>query len=892
MKRREFLNNMVAGAALAGSVPMTCALDNPPASSAAETTLYLIPNTHDVVSGWLTDFQVERNTSLNNYLDHLDRVRDDPNYKFAFSEVPNLLSLIQFAPERLGELKQRIAEGRVELCNACFLESTISLSGGETLVQLMVQGLRWYEQVLKIRPRYAWMIDIVGAHQQLPQFVAGLGLDGVFFTRHNPASKNAFWWVAPDGTRALAICNSPIYVDFPVLFTTEAPLTSAYFEDMAKQIALKKQDSASPHIALSLAGAEDYSTAPRRKQYPTEFLAEWRRRYPSIDIRFSTPSDYVNALQREIQSGETRLEEYRGGTLYSWNAFWVNIPSIKRAHREHEQLLLAAEMLATAGSLKADSTYPSQALADGWILLLMNTDRNVLWGSAGGEPFLSKQAWNVEDRYHALHAMSREAVTKSLQVLTQRGEGLVAFNSLNWRRNDPLEFRVAAGKRLAGRVCEADPESPGTLICQADLGPLGLTSLELEAAEPEHLKEIALPEEIENDYYIARFDPKIGALVSLKVKPLRNELLGGPANVLVAEDAISALKKAPTFGADFLAPRPERKVLARSTDFPPHLRALRGPLSSIVAITSDFYGGARLEQRVRFYHQYPRIDFEVRLDLHAQDVLITADFPLLNDVVERTRGIPYGFESRDPRHPFVPPEYHVTWEEGLMGYTETILPAIRWSAYRQAGPGGLAILDRGLPLREVHGSLVILGLVNAVSSYHKYPNELLNSQGWNVFSYALVPYPGSWQEAAIPKLAYEFNAAVLTRGESAVKQEMPFVTTTPNVIVEAMRRLHNQVEVRLYEWQGKAGEADILLHLPHSGAVRTNLNGAQTEALIEAPTCKIQVRPQEIVTLRFSVDSAVAEPEPLRSWERLVPANKRPYLAKRMTKKGHAGVFK
>jgi hypothetical protein len=36
----------------------------------------------------------------------------------------------------------------------------------------------------------------------------------------------------------------------------------------------------------------------------------------------------------------------------------------------------------------------------------------------------------------------------------------------------------------------------------------------------------------------------------------------------------------------------------------------------------------------------------------------------------------------------------------------------------------------------------------------------------------------------------------------------------------------------------------------------------------------------------------VAEPEAPRSWERLVPAPKRQYLAQRMTDKGHAGVFK
>jgi len=892
MKRREFLQNVVAGAALAGSVSNAGALDPPPASPAPETTLYLVPNTHDVVSGWLTDFQVERNTSLNNYLDHLDRVRDDPNYKFAFSEVPNLISFLQFAPERVEELKQRVAEGRVELCNACFLESTISLSGGETLVQLMAQGLRWYDQVFKIRPRFAWMIDIVGAHQQLPQFVAGLGLDAVFFTRHNPASKNTYWWVVPDGTRALAICNSPIYMDFPLLFTTQEPLTPTDLDRMAKQITQKRQDSASPHLTLSLAGADDYSTAPRRKQYPAEFLTEWQRLYPNIAIRFSTPGDFVDALQREMKSGETRLEEYRGGTLYSWNAFWVDIPSIKRAHREHEQLLLAAEILATAASLKADSVYPAQALADAWILLIMNTDRNVLWGSAAGEPFLSEKAWNVQDRYQALHALSQDAATKSLEALAPRGEALVTFNSLNWRRHDPLEFRVPAGKRLAGRVCEADPDSPGTLICQPDLGPLGLTSLNLEAGEPEPLTEIPFPGEIENDYYIARFDPQSGALASLKVKPLGSELLGGPANVLVAEDAISALKSLRTFGADFLVTRPMRKMLARSTDFHAHLGARRGPLSTILSISSDFHGGSRLEQRIRLYHQHPRIDFQVWLDLHAQDVLIVADFPLREDVVERTRGIPYGFESRDPLHPCVPLKYHITWEEFLMGYTETILPAIRWSAYRMAGPGGLAILDRGLPMREVHGPLVTLGLVNAVSSYHNYPNELLSSQGANIFSYALVPYAGSWQEASIPQLAYEFNAPVLTRPESAAKPEFPFVTATPNIIVEAMRRLHNQIELRLYEWQGNAGEATVSLHLPHRGAEKTNMIGAQAETLSGGPAYKVPVRPQEIVTLRFTLDSAVAEPEVPRRWERLVPAPKRQYLAQRMTDKGHAGVFK
>ena len=76
------------------------------AAAAQTATLYMIPNTHGTVSGWLVDFDTERNYVLNNYLAHLDRVKSDPSYTFAYSEVPNLISFLQFASDRLPELKQ------------------------------------------------------------------------------------------------------------------------------------------------------------------------------------------------------------------------------------------------------------------------------------------------------------------------------------------------------------------------------------------------------------------------------------------------------------------------------------------------------------------------------------------------------------------------------------------------------------------------------------------------------------------------------------------------------------------------------------------------------------------------------------------------------------------
>ena len=44
-----------------------------------------------------------------------------------------------------------------------------------------------------------------------------------------------------------------------------------------------------------------------------------------------------------------------------------------------------------------------------------------------------------------------------------------------------------------------------------------------------------MPEVIETAFYMARIDPASGALTSLKLKGSGAELLGGPANVVVAE---------------------------------------------------------------------------------------------------------------------------------------------------------------------------------------------------------------------------------------------------------------------------------------------------------------------------------------------------------------------
>ena len=180
--------------------------------------LYAVPNFHPGCMGWLAPYHVERNYCLYSYLQHQDVAARDPEYRFAFSEIPHLITMMEFEPARVAEFRKLAARGQIEMVNAFVLEPTINLSGGEALVMQGVEGLRWYSQVMRAKPRHCWMIDVTGWHEQMAQIVSGLGLDSFVYCRYNPLGKVTdaagaisadspaiHWLQSPDGTRTLAV---------------------------------------------------------------------------------------------------------------------------------------------------------------------------------------------------------------------------------------------------------------------------------------------------------------------------------------------------------------------------------------------------------------------------------------------------------------------------------------------------------------------------------------------------------------------------------------------------------------------------------------------------------------------------------------------------------------
>jgi alpha-mannosidase len=848
--RREFMAALTV-AAVAGSGRAGAGAHKP-------REVFIVPNFHPASCGWLTTFSKERVYCANSYLSHLDRVRDDPNYSFVMSEVNNIIAIMEFQPARIPELKQRIQEKRVELVNGYFLESAINLAGGEALVRQGVEGLRWYQKVFGVTPRFSWNIDVVGTHDQMPQIAAGLGLEALVYTRKNPTGKTIYWSESPDGTRILTLSPGG-YSEAQPIFSSKSPLTTGQLHDLEKFFDGKEPITPEGAPILILGGGDDYSIAPLVKQYPSLLEKQLAETDPDRKLKFATMSQYLDAIQPAIQSGSTKIPTLNGGTAYDYDAFWIENPRVKTLYRRNEHALQAAETLAAIASLHGKYEYPVEPLSSGWILMCLNMDRNTIWGSAGGMVFENDKSWDALDRFNWVQQTTEDVFKSAGNAIAGAGDRIGLFNPLNWKRNDPVVLPLAAGKSLEGIECEALPD--GTVLCRPELPSTGAGGWNLSLQAPAAPHAIEFPGVIETKHYLSVIDRKTGAITSLKLKKSGRELLAGPANVIVAERPAAKMTEDP---GDKMPPRPERTRLATSSDQPSAIQVSQGTVAITVEVTGTFYGGGTLRRLIRFYHDHPRIDFETELNDVPNYTIVVSEFPLAEDVHEVRRAIPYGFS-------------HGSWAKpnpDLHGWTRGIVPAVRWIDFSLAKGGGFAIFDRGLSGRELNERIPVIYLLNAEDKYAGYENGWLSGKGKHLLPYSIVAHETAWKESGIPQMAWEYNRepVVIAGKDSSLPQS--FLETSENVIVEALRREGDHLELRLVECLGSAGTATVKLNLPHRSAVLTDLTGRKLSTLPGSSPYTFQVRPQQIVTLHFVTASTLPEPRPIQSWDAFVPEPK------------------
>jgi len=827
------------------SQPVSQAMASPRAEALGGYTVYIVPHSHiDVEWTWDYPETIRRvNSILGNAFKGLKR---DPDYHFSQDQVP---CVEPFLDRLTGEDRETFIklcrEGRFEIVGGMYVQPEVAEPHGEALIRQIVYGRKWFETALGVREiPMAWNADTFGQVSQLPQICAKAGFKYFCFSRgvdtlaggllpadfqpagtagarYRPGVPSDFWWVSPDGTRIQAHWMP---VGYPARVNGTQP----------KQVARQINEIAAHAVTKSLLFPWGQDCYDPENEGSAAILASFRPElfnFPVARIKLSSVREYLESVAAQgnlPQLTHDMAECDLRGTF-------DNRCRLKQANRRSEQLLLAAEKLATLCSL-AGVALPAGELPSLWEKLLFNQFHDIIGGSHIDAVYTKAMA-----RYDEIANGADSLIQAGLQALGSRIDlrdvrrPVLVFNPCSspatglcsaevfFRPDEGVRdvgLRDSAGETLPLEAVEpvegrdGEWRSAKVQFVARDVPPLGYATYEVVTQQASRQKPLMSRRPdcfwIESPAYKVSVDPATG-LASIFDKR-RGEIVVNEGNELVADQEIEPNLEGHNIrysGVSF-----------RSRDLrPDRIEAESGGRVSVLRIIGP-YKDCRRIQEIRLYEDLPLVEFSTRLEgFSGGDVMVKARFPVAagsaRTILYET---PFAVTSR--------PEGHYC--------------AQTWAGIEDKS-GGVAIINKGTAGYYAADTTLDLVLMRSAADYRGYHAPLANEHGDHVFEYALYSYAGRWEDSELIELAHSYNAPLCAREVVARKGGLPrrgaLLETAGSgaewvAVKEAERG--GAIVLRGYETRGR--ETTVRVKLP------PGCKEVWTADLLEQPLAKLDVR--------------------------------------------------
>lgn len=330
--------------------------------------LHVISHTH-WDREWYQPFEQFR-LRLVDLVDHLLEIFDRyPDYIFELdAQTVCLEDYLEIRPERRAILKHWIRKGNLRV-GPWYVQNDFFLTSGEATIRNLLTGRRIAREFGKCGD-VGYAPDQFGLIRQLPQILAGFGIDSCIFGRgFDRSAKNEFFWESPDGSRVLASFLSRWYNNLQRL--SADPEKAAKFAELA--VVSQNDEAATPHRLLM--NGVDHLEAQ-------EDLPEVLKHLP--EFRQSTLRAFIDGVKADSAGLPVIAAEMRGGdfssTLPGTLSAWVPLKMANvRAQAELEWKLepLSVMLALAAGDW---SFYETEPLRYAWKLLLQNHPHDSICG--------------------------------------------------------------------------------------------------------------------------------------------------------------------------------------------------------------------------------------------------------------------------------------------------------------------------------------------------------------------------------------------------------------------------------------------------------------------------------------------------------------------------------
>ena len=783
-----------------------------------------IGHTHIDVAWWWTVAQT-REKVVRSFATVLKLMEEYPSYKFMSSQPVLYYFLEQRYPELMEKIKERVKEGRWEPEGGMWLEADCNLTSGESLARQFIYGKRFFKEHFGVDNKVLWLPDVFGYSGALPQIMKKSGVDYFMTTKLawnqiNKIPNDTFIWRGIDGSEVLTHLITTLGIG-------QNPKESFFttYNGMLHPDAImggweRYQNKEINNDILISYGYGDGGGGPTRQML--EISKRMEKGIKGIPkVRQEGALTYFTELEQRVKDNK-RLETWEGEFYFEYHrGTYTSMARNKRGNRKSELKLMDLELL---GVLSGN--YPAEEITKFWRdTVLLNQFHDILPGSSIAEVYDVTKA-----EYEALAEQADAMIAERLTALAGKGDAVTVFNTTGFARNDAVNLGACSAKALTDgtEVYPVQQTADGAVAYLKGLPSKGcksFTPCEGEAASPFTRKDDL---HLETPFYSIALDEN-GHFTSIFDKAEERELLkaGKKGNMLRLYE--------------------DKPVYYDNWDIDMYYTEKSWEVNELLAMawTEDGPVRATLEltwkcsqsvitQKIHFYADTRRIDFETVADWKEHQHLLKAEFPLDIHSDEATFEVQFGNVTRKVHT-------NTSWDKARFESCGQ-----KWMDFSE-GAYGVSLLNDCKYGHSVYDGTVGLTLIKCGIE----PNPNADVEVHH-FTYALYPHQGTWKQADTVKEAYFLNQpAYAVAGAEGLNSSFASVDRD-NVVLETVKQAESGsgTVLRLYECQNARTKVTLTVSGPYTKAYSTNLlEEVEEELPMENGRVKFTIKPYEIKTI-------------------------------------------
>jgi len=786
-----------------------------------------IGHTHIDVAWWWTVAQT-REKVARSFATVLKLMDEYPDYKFISSQPQLYVFLKERYPELYAKVKERVKEGRWEAEGGMWLEADCNLTSGESLVRQFLYGKRFFKEEFGVDNRVLWLPDVFGYSGALPQIMKKCGIDYFMTTKlswnqFNKVPNDTLMWEGIDGTGVLTHFISTLGVGQSTdrFFTT--------YNGMLHPDAImggweRYQNKEMNNDILISYGYGDGGGGPTRAMLETgERMEKGIKGVPKVRQAFA--GQYFRELEARVKDSK-RLSTWTGEFYFEYHrGTYTSMARNKRANRKSELMLMDLELISVLAQ-ECGVSYPEKELESMWKTVLLNQFHDILPGSSIHEVYeVTKQ------EYEAIHQQGTLLLTDRITALTGNGNAVTVYNTLGFVRNDVVALGDCSAKALQdedGNIYPVQQTADGAFAYLNNLPSKGWKAF-APTDTAVHKSPFKLSDHaVETPYYLIAFDEN-GNISSLYDKEHCREVVQRDRSI----NQLRVFEDKPIYYDNW-----DIDIFYHEKYWDVNDKAYMrwtedGPVEAVLEIERP-YSKSLIRQKIHFYAQSRRIDFETYVDWHESQHLMKVLFPCDVHTDEATFDIQFGNVTRKTHT-------NTSWD---MARFESC--GHKWADVSEGGYG-VALLNDCKYGYSAHEGEIDLTLIKSGIE----PNATTDQEE-HFFTYSIYPHAGAWRQSDVPQEAYKLNQpSFAVNGGKAGEMFSLIACDRDNVVLETIKKAENSngVIVRAYENRNMRTDAAITLGKPVQRVSECDLLENSTDSIdCESNQFTFTIRPYEIKT--------------------------------------------